>query len=69
MSTKTLGNFYTVSCCYCVTYKAEWTGREVKGEVMAEPVVKISNLDFRFDSNLPFVLRDVTMEVARGRYI
>jgi hypothetical protein len=34
---------------------------------MPEAVVKISNLDFRFDSNLPFVLRDVSMEVARGR--
>jgi len=30
------------------------------------PVVQVSNLDFRFDSNLPFVLRDVTMTVARG---
>lgn len=31
------------------------------------PVVEIQNLDFRFDSRLPFVLRDVTMSVARGR--
>ena len=30
------------------------------------PVVQVSNLDFRFDSNLPFVLKDVTMTVARG---
>ena len=31
--------------------------------------MKVTNLDFRFDSTLPFVLRDVTMEVARGRYM
>ena len=35
-------------------------------EVDNAPVVQISNLDFRFDSNLPFVLRDVTMDIARG---
>lgn len=32
------------------------------------PVVQISNLDFRFDSALPLVLKDVTMSIARGRY-
>jgi len=31
------------------------------------PVVQISNLDFRFDSHLPYVLRDVSMTVQRGR--
>ena len=31
------------------------------------PVVQISNLDFRFDSHLPYVLRDVSMTVERGR--
>jgi hypothetical protein len=31
------------------------------------PVVQISNLDFRFDSHLPYVLRDVSMTVHRGR--
>jgi len=30
------------------------------------PVVQISNLDFRFDSHLPYVLRDVSMTVERG---
>ena len=30
------------------------------------PVVAVRNLDFRFDSNLPYVLRDVSMDVARG---
>jgi len=30
------------------------------------PVVQISNLDFRFDSALPLVLKDVTMSIARG---
>ena len=32
------------------------------------PVVQVSNLDFRFDSALPLVLKDVTMSIARGRY-
>jgi len=32
-------------------------------------VVQITNLDFRFDSNLPFVLRDVSMTVKRGRSV
>lgn len=31
------------------------------------PVVQVSNLDFRFDSALPLVLKDVTMSIARGR--
>jgi CCR4-NOT complex subunit CAF16 len=30
------------------------------------PVVQIANLDFRFDSYLPFVLKDVSMNVKRG---
>ena len=37
-----------------------------KMEVENTPVVQISNLDFRFDSNLPFVLKDVTMDIKRG---
>jgi len=35
-------------------------------EVESENVVQVSNLDFRFDSTLPFVLRDVTMNIPRG---
>jgi hypothetical protein len=31
-------------------------------------VIEIQHLNFRFDSQLPFVLKDVCMGVAKGRY-
>ena len=41
-------------------------GRKVAADMTAQAVVEISHLDFRFDVQLPFVLRDVNMQVNRG---
>merc|ERR1712216_964606 len=41
-------------------------GSASKAGMADAPVVAVRNLDFRFDSNLPYVLRDVSMDVARG---
>ena len=51
--------------CFPPTH-AGHLGRNVAADMTAQAVVEISHLDFRFDVQLPFVLRDVNMQVNRG---
>jgi CCR4-NOT complex subunit CAF16 len=45
---------------------ALWNTLGMASMADVDAVVQVRNLDFRFDSRLPFVLRDVSMDVPRG---